>query len=1352
MPANNVAVYAKWAPDDVTVTFDLNGGTGSIDPQIFAAGNTATEPPEPTKADFEFAGWTLQDGTPFNFATPIKENTTLKAHWIGTKSFTVTYHANDDAVSGNIADAENYADGSYAKIASASGLTRTDGKVFLSWNTESDGTGTSYYPGSSLEVKGNTDLYARWGSKADKVSLTYNSNYPSASGLTDAADVVSDLDNNGSVTLKTIAGCGFTAPSGYYFAGWSKSADSTTADYAAGAAVRVDNIGADSNNLYAVWAPKQELVVTITGNSDTVTYNGQKQSATGITATYSLNGQVVSTLPDGVTVNYNGDGAPNAEGTDAGTYQMGLSASSFTTSAPDAYDVQVVVYDGSLTIDRAPLTVTTPDAQKIYNEEALTAAGTISGFVNNETAIFTTTGTQTDVGESTNTYSIDWTNQTAKASNYSIIEDLGTLSVTANNTLAVSTENAGGVYNGSAYTLGAATAKIDGKDTTAATIEYSTDGGQAWFTALPSRTNAGTTTVQVRATKHGYTTATATAAISVTKRNVTLTTANATKEYDGDPLTAPEVTIGGEKFVQGEATVAATGTITDVGQTLNTIGDIKWAEGASADNYNIADPVLGTLTITVNDGLTVSAANTSEKYNGSAHTLGAATAKIDGKETTNATIEYSTDGGQMWSTALPSRTNAGTTTVQVRATKHGYTTATATATITVTRRNVTLTTASAEKPYDETPLTASEVTVGEDGFVPGEATVAATGTITDVGHTSNTIGDIKWAEGASADNYNIADPVLGTLTITDNQGLTVSVADAGGMYKGSAYTLGAATAKIDGKDTTAATIEYSTDGGQIWSTALPSRTNAGTTTVQVRATKHGYTTATATAAITVTKRSVTLTSASDHKTYDKTPLTNHTVNVGGNGFVTGQGASYDVTGTITNVGKQGNTFTYVLNANTNEANYDITTTTGQLTITPAALTVKVTGNSDSKVYNKSEQKVTGFTTDAPDGVTVALAENKTAEAAGTNVGTYNMGLTANDFTVTAENYTVTLVIEDGQLTITPASLDILVTGDKEQFTYDGKLHGAEGFDVTSADGKSIPDGVSVGLAGDHTASVTAINAGTYPMGLTEDSFTVAGASNYNVKLTVNDGSLKIAQRPITITAGSKSKIFDNLPLTFNFASLTNGTLADNQYAVYSASGTITNPGTEPNVPDVHIYIMEAPTPAYAVRMMAVNEPVEVTDNYQIERVNGVLEVTAQTPTPNPPAADKYTLTINYVDQNGKTVADAYANKFNQNDPYSVDSPIITGYELVDSTQATVAGSMPGQNLTVTVVYKKTAVDPQNPKNPKNPTTPTNNPQSDKSADTGDGFSLITWMLLAMIGAAGAVGTGLAVRKREDDNE
>ena len=77
----------------------------------------------------------------------------------------------------------------------------------------------------------------------------------------------------------------------------------------------------------------------------------------------------------------------------------------------------------------AVLTVETPNANKVYDGAALTAAGTITGFVNGETATFTTTGSQTAVGDSKNTYSIDW-DGTAKQSNYTINETIGTLVVT----------------------------------------------------------------------------------------------------------------------------------------------------------------------------------------------------------------------------------------------------------------------------------------------------------------------------------------------------------------------------------------------------------------------------------------------------------------------------------------------------------------------------------------------------------------------------------------------------------------------------------------------------------------------------------------------------------------------------------------------------------------------------------------------------------------------------------------------------------------------------------------------------------------------------------------------------------
>ena len=171
----------------------------------------------------------------------------------------------------------------------------------------------------------------------------------------------------------------------------------------------------------------------------------------------------------------------------------------------------------------------------------------------------------------------------------------------------------------------------------------------------------------------------------------------------------------------------------------------------------------------------------------------------------------------------------------------------------------------------------------------------------------------------------------------------------------------------------------------------------------------------------VTKREVTLTSASDSKVYDGTALTNGTVNVGGKGFAKGEGATYNVTGTITNVGEVNNTFTYTLNKGTKAENYEITEELGTLKVTPITdkVTVTIKGNHNSVKYNGREQSVTGFTYTAPEGVTVTLNAGSKAEAKGTDKGTYYMCLTKDDFTVSSKIYKeFEIIVKDGYLEIT----------------------------------------------------------------------------------------------------------------------------------------------------------------------------------------------------------------------------------------------------------------------------------------------------------------------------------------------
>jgi len=110
-------------------------------------------------------------------------------------------------------------------------------------------------------------------------------------------------------------------------------------------------------------------------------------------------------------------------------------------------------------------------------------------------------------------------------------------------------------------------------------------------------------------------------------------------------------------------------------------------------------------------------------------------------------------------------------------------------------------------------------------------------------------------------------------------------------------------------------------------------TNAGTVKITIKG-KGNYNGSTE-VSYKITKRNVTLTSATDSKVYDKTPLTNHNVAVEGDGFVKEEGATYNVTGSQTEKGTSKNTFTYELKSNTKASNYDITKVVGTLTVTAA---------------------------------------------------------------------------------------------------------------------------------------------------------------------------------------------------------------------------------------------------------------------------------------------------------------------------------------------------------------------------------------------------------------------------------
>ena len=300
--------------------------------------------------------------------------------------------------------------------------------------------------------------------------------------------------------------------------------------------------------------------------------------------------------------------------------------------------------------------------------------------------------------------------------------------------------------------------------------------------------------------------------------------------------------------------------------------------------------------------------------------------------------------------------------------------------------------------------------------------------------------------------------------------------------------------------------------------------NAGTVTVTI--TGAGNYSQETTVDYQITPRTVKLTSGSDSKTYDGTALVKHNVTPSEDGFVKNDGATYEFTGSQTNVGTSDNTFAYALKDGTLASNYIITTEAGKLTVNPVTdkVTVTIKEHSAEHVYDGTEKTVTGYD--------VKSISNKhytkddftftgTAEVKGTNVGEYPMNVQASDFTNNSHNFTnVTFIIEDGSLKITPKSIVPSETNGMEVTgPADTKYNGDEQklTPVVKDQGKVLTENVDYKLS--YTGDTT--NVGTVKI-------TIKGKGNYNGSIEV---SYKITRRKVTLTSATDSKVYDKTPLT-----------------------------------------------------------------------------------------------------------------------------------------------------------------------------------------------------------------------------
>ncbi len=268
MPARAKTVYALWAINP-TLSYNVNAPAGSNAP-----GTPASRTVPYNTAASDTSGWTTGDtgkipgyrfdgwytapngGNKYDFNTPLTNNVTVYAHWIGN-GYTVRFTGNG-ATGGNTPDqAFQYNIGQNLR---RNGFTR-DGYTFTGWkradNQQAYGDG-QWVNNLTTQPDGIVTMVAQW--SANEAHIRYNPNPPA--GKTAGGNGTPNWDGHTGDT-PAIGGNGWTID-GYTFAGWTTSPDGGGTKYAPGASWTANG----TLTLYAQWTPG-EAGLTYDGNGAT---------------------------------------------------------------------------------------------------------------------------------------------------------------------------------------------------------------------------------------------------------------------------------------------------------------------------------------------------------------------------------------------------------------------------------------------------------------------------------------------------------------------------------------------------------------------------------------------------------------------------------------------------------------------------------------------------------------------------------------------------------------------------------------------------------------------------------------------------------------------------------------------------------------------------------------------------------------------------------------------------------------------------------------------------------------------------------------------------------------------------
>ena len=767
--------------------------------------------PEGLDSAYQFQGWYKDDALTekFDFAseTMPAAGLTLYAKWAAPDQSATTHLSmavsGSDKVSFDVAYGSQIDPAQMPTVKDSSGNVVSQGDDSLGvvtmpantewagWATREDGSFVMFNFDS--EIYSALELYPYWISTDE-----YLVNYAANGGTGTVSDESSyDL----SVQARVASGEGLTAPVGKVFLGWSTSPDSTSAQYQPGDSITVSDLADASSRivtLYAVWGG--------TPATTSLTYRTNYPAEAGLTDTSK---ESVASVEN----NYGGGATGHTAGTlvTATLEELGF-------EIPDGYyftgwsdGTNMIAAGESIGIDNLSANVLTAQWCK-KSELAITVTGAVDSKTYN--------GKEQSVSGHTVTYALDGSPVTALPDGLTLSVSGETASGTDVGTYETSMTGNVSISGSNAYKYKVTTSVSEGsltidkmaienigesanKTYTGSEIELT---GIAWATVAEGQSISGLT-YSAKGTAAG----TYDGAFSGEAKVVDASGADVTANYEitntPGALTigrAAELTVhaagnsatytydGTEKSVEGYTTDApadvavelaagksarAAGTEAGTYQMGLTSADFS----ASSPNYEsvAVEWADGALTIGRAEGLALSAVGYEGAYDGASHAASATPSAAGSK------VEWSTDGGATWTEETPSATDVSELAVQARATNPNYSnTATANTILKITPAELTVTTPSASKAFDGTPLTKADGATYE-GLVNDETLLfEVTGSQTEVGMSDNTY-ELTWSGTAKKSNYRVAEN-LGKLTVTDaSVSITKSLDNTGSGNDGS---------------------------------------------------------------------------------------------------------------------------------------------------------------------------------------------------------------------------------------------------------------------------------------------------------------------------------------------------------------------------------------------------------------------------------------------------------------------------------------------------------------------------------------------------------------------------------------